>query len=114
MTSSDMESVPSEPDQESDEDDLADLEVFAPLEEPEDPSVALLEPPPVEPPLRSVELPLRSVEPPLRSVELPLPSVEPPLRSDELFSPLDFSAESLPDVFFSEEAASLSEEAAFL
>ncbi len=93
---------------------MADLEVFAPPEEPEDPSVALLEAPsleptrpPVESALRSVELPLPSVEPALRSVELP------PL-SDELFSPLDFSAESLPDVFFSEEAASLSEEAASL
>ncbi len=109
-----MESVPFEPCQESDEDDLADLDVFAPPEDPEDPSVALLEAPPLEPLLPAVEPPLRSVELPLPSEEPPLRSEEPPLRSDELFSPLDFSAESLPDVFFSEEAASLSEEAAFL
>ena len=67
-----------------------DGELFDPSEEPEEPAFDLLELPPSEPP----------------------PEEPPP--SDEPFFPLDLSAESPPDPFFSEEATSLSEEAAFL
>jgi len=88
-----MESAPFEPIQESEEDDLAGCEVFDPSEEPEDPPFDFFEPPSEEP---------------------PPPPVEPPLPSDEIFFSLVFVTESPSDVFFSEEAASLSEEAAFL
>ena len=71
-----------------------DCEVFDPSEEAEEPPFGLLEPPSEDPP--------------------PPPSEDPPPTSDELFPALDFSAESPPDAFFSDEAASLSEEAAFL
>ena len=72
---------------------MADWEVFDPSEDPEEPPLDLLEPPSEDP---------------------PPPSDDPPPPPDELFPPLDFSAESPPVVFFSEETASLSEEAAFL
>ena len=73
---------------------MADWEVFDPPEEPEEPPFDLLDPPSEDPPPPSDD--------------------PPPPPSDELFPPLDFSVESPPDAFPPEEAASLSEEAAFL
>ena len=72
---------------------MADREVFDPSEEPEEPPFDLLEPPSDEP---------------------PPPSEDPPTPPDEPFAPLVFLAESPSDAFFSDEAPSLSDEAAFL
>ena len=73
---------------------MADWEVFDPPEEPDESPFDLLDPPSEDPPPPSDD--------------------PPPPPSDELFPPLDFSVESPPEAFPPEEAASLSEEAAFL
>jgi hypothetical protein len=84
-----------------------DGEVFDPPEELEEPE---------EPVFESLELPPEDPPPEAPPAEDP-PSEEPP-PSDELFPAPDFfaesPAESPPDALFSEEAASLSEDAAFL
>ena len=80
---------------------MADWEVFDLPEEPEEPPFDLLDPPSEDPPPPSDDPPPPSDDPP-------------PPPSDELFPPLGFSVESPPDTFPPEEAASLSEEAAFL
>lgn len=110
LACSDMENQPS---QESDEEGLRAGEDFDPpgaSEEPEELPVDLLEPPSEEPPpvwdepLPTLDFPAES--PALSRVELPAESPAEPLA--ESF------AELSPEVFFSAEAASWSDEAAFL